>query len=714
MAGLKRNLLSREHVTGSERNTFTRQETREQRRKMRPPLWQPDRSPPQIHQQLNAMHLQQRLRYLKKREFTAQENNRLLLQQFEEAQDTVKEMLIQNAAMKTIRTAYERYLEVSCPRWQQQLKEKTQVAQTKRTEYLRSCLKNTEERGAASSADPPLLSQASTTVTQHITAPPEHYSPNCHLDYNQDGSPHLCYAKPSWQNRLQSQTDRFPIRGPHQPQGSSHVPPAFLPPHIFPHPHPLQLHLPGSSPGDRRHGPGPNPPGLAALQTEYLRSWAAGPPGTPSVFDALWSQLFTEEIPPEMGMVQVVGEESDPCRAPSSKRETGGGGSSSHLSQELDSKPVRLSGSLAESSSEPSRASSKKRNKREERRSRCSISGSRSCSSQESSRGSSAVAAVKVFQSSESDASSEKRSSTGKRTRRSGGLSVGSPRDEKVVKGSEGSDPGSHKEESRPPSEEEGSLEFREGNTEDTNPDDKAESCGEESGSQEEESGSVCMNIEDGRGDEPGNQESSSSEENTAEEDEKDGEEDDGAAEEKEDRQTDKEQEKSDVKEDHGASGRKNATQEDEETQETGAEDEEQESEDEEVGEEEGDREEESDEEEHRDDAAGEPEEKSDSDDSIISPQDKSRKIHVIHEEGSEEDEEEEEGSRMGSSEDDDVESLLAPQQPSEKKKEKDPRADEQPKAICDVSIFQAEPNKSTKCENDDLSDSDEFDHFFD
>ncbi|XP_077958117.1 uncharacterized protein LOC120818228 isoform X1 [Gasterosteus aculeatus] len=682
----------------------------------RPLLWQPDRSPPQIHQQLNAMHLQQRLRYLKKREFTAQENNRLLLQQFEEAQDTVKEMLIQNAAMKTIRTAYERYLEVSCPRWQQQLKEKTQVAQTKRTEYLRSCLKNTEERGTASSADPPLLSQASTTVTQHITAPPEHYSPNCHLDYNQDGSPHLCYAKPSWQNRLQSQTDRFPIRGPHQPQGSSHVPPAFLPPHIFPHPHPLQLHLPGSSPGDRRHGPGPNPPGLAALQTEYLKSWAAGPPGTPSVFDALWSQLFTEEIPPETRMVQVVGEESDPCRAPSSKRETGGGGSSSHLSQELDSKPVRLSGSLAESSSEPSQASSKKRNKREERRSRCSISGSRSCSSQESSRGSSAVAAVKVVQSSESDVSSEKRSSTGKRTRRSGGLSVGSPRDEKVVKGSEGSDPGSRKEESRLPSEEERSLEFREGNTEDTNPDDKAESCGEESGSQEEESGSVCMNIEDGRGDEPGKQESSSSEENTAEEeDEKDGEEDDGAAEEKEDRQTDKEQEKSDVKEDHGASGRKNATQEDEETQETGAEDEEQESEDEEVGEEEGDREESSDEEEHRDDAAGEPEEKSDSDDSIISPQDKSRKIHVIHEEGSEEDEEEEEGSRMGSSEDDDVESLLAPQQPSEKKKEKDPRADEQPKAICDnMSIFQAEPNKSTKCENDDLSDSDEFDHFFD
>ncbi|XP_037318028.2 ABC transporter F family member 4-like [Pungitius pungitius] len=698
MAALKKNVLSRERVTVSERNTFTKQ--REQKLKMRPVLLQPDHSPPQIHQQLNAMHLHQRLRYLKKRELTAQQNNRLLLRQFEEAQDTVIEMLTQTAAMKTIRTEYERYLEESAPRWQQQLKEKTQVAQTKKMgEHLRPCVKNTEERETASSAEPPLLPQGSTTMTQHITAPPEHYSPNCHLDYNQDGSPHLCYAKSSWQNRLQSQTDRFPIRGPHQPRGSSCVPPAFLPPHIFPHHHSLQHNLPSSSPGDGHPGPGPNPPGSVALQPEYLRSWVAGPAGTPSARDALWSQLCTEQTPPEMGMAQAVGEECDPSRAPSSKTETSGGGRSSHLSQELDSKPVRLSGSLmesSESSREPSRASMKKRKKR---RSHCSFSGS-----QESSRGSSAIAAVKVVQSPESDASSEKgRSSTRKATRRSGGLAVGSPRAEKV-KGSKGADPRSHKEESRPTSEEMRSPmeESRGENTANTNPDDKAESCGEESASQKEESESVSMNIEDRE--EPEKHESSSSEQNKGDED---GDEDDGAVEEKENGQTDQEQEKSN--EDHGASGRKNATEEDEEQESEDEEpvDEEQESEDEELGEDESDGGEESDEEEHGD-AAGEKEGKSDSDDSIILPQDKSSKMHVIHEEGSED--EEEEGSRMGSS-GDDVENLLAPQQQPEKK-EKDLTADEQPKAMCDnVAIFQVEPNKSTKSEN--ASDSDEFDNFF-
>ncbi|KAM8909592.1 uncharacterized protein AB9W97_006366 isoform 2-T2 [Spinachia spinachia] len=641
----------------------------------RPLLLQPDCSPSQIHQQLNAMHLQQRLRYLKKRESTAQQNNKLLLRQFEEAQGTVKEMLTQTAAMKTIRTEYERYLEESCPRWQQQLKEKTQVAHTKRS------LRITEERHTASCADPPLLSQGTTPMTQQdITiAPPKRYSSNCHLDYNQDGSPHLCYAKSSGQNRLQSQTDRFTIRVPHQPLGSSHDTPAFLPPHNFPHPHSFQLHLPSFSPGDRHPGLS-HPPGLAALQPEYFRSWDAGPAGTPSACDALWSRLWTEATPPEMA--QVAGEESDPSQAP--------GGSSSHLSQELDSKPVRLSGSLVESSEsnrEPSRASSKKRKKRKERRSRCSLSGSRSCSSQESSKGSSVIAAVKVVQSSGSDVSSEKG------TRPSGGLAVGSPRDETLVKGSEGADVESHKEESRPTSEEDrGLIEEPVGeNTANTNP----ESCGEESGN-------VCMNIEDGGGDEPEKQESSSSEQNVGE-DKEDGEEDDGAYEERENRQTGEEQEKSDVEEDRGASVRKNATEEDEER---GAEDEEQESEDEEMGEDE-----ESDEEEHRGDAA-EPEEKSDSDDSIIVPQDKSRKMHVIHEGSEEDDDDEEQESRMGSSEDDDVESLLAPQQ-SEKKEEKDPTADDKPKAICaNVAIFQVELDKSTKSQRVQ-SDSDEFDNFF-
>lgn len=91
---------------------------------------------------------------------------------------------------------YERYLEESAPRWQKQLKEKTQAAQKKveaihnlhylslhisvdllvhamqlyqcakrlfvfqrMEEYLKSCLKNTGDQMTKSSADHPLLSQ---------------------------------------------------------------------------------------------------------------------------------------------------------------------------------------------------------------------------------------------------------------------------------------------------------------------------------------------------------------------------------------------------------------------------------------------------------------------------------------------------------------------------------------------------------------------------
>lgn len=49
------------------------------------------------------MHLLQRWQELKDRELRAQQHNKQLLQQFEEAQDTLREMLTLTAAMKTIR-----------------------------------------------------------------------------------------------------------------------------------------------------------------------------------------------------------------------------------------------------------------------------------------------------------------------------------------------------------------------------------------------------------------------------------------------------------------------------------------------------------------------------------------------------------------------------------------------------------------------------------
>ncbi|XP_035858105.1 ABC transporter F family member 4-like isoform X2 [Sander lucioperca] len=765
MAASRENFLSLGHLTGTERNTFTKQREQSLKKSVnRPVLLQPDFLSPQSHHQLEVMHLQQRWQELKERELKAQQHNRLLLQQFDEAQDTLSEMITLTAAMKTIRKEYERYLEESSPRWQQQLKEKTQAAQRKRMEeYLRSCPKNTEDHVIKFSADQPSLSQGPSTMPKEIAAPPKHYSTNSHLDYNQDGSPHLLYMQSSRQTYPQSQMARFPIRAPYQPQGSSHVPPSFLPPRIFPPPHSFQLNHLSSTPGHHHPSPRQNPPGWASLQPDYPWSWAAGAAGIPPGSEPLWGQLYMEEPPPETGVAQVAGEEADTSRAPSSKRERGGGDRSSHASQELDIKPVRLSDGHAESS-ESSQVSREKRKKRQERgRSQCSSSDRERCSSQKSSRTSSAIviAAVTVAQSSESDDSSVKgRTSTSRRMRRSGGLAVESPRAEKVAKGSKGVDSGSHKEESQSTSEELQSVieESRSEKVGNQSPDDKSENYREESASQrEEQSGSVTIRIENGGGAEMEKQESSSSEQSSGKEKAEEDLADDGDAEEKENSPTDGEKAERDVEDNDDASERKNKAEEEEETEEK---DEESEgdheenqsdrlknedgenrqqgsasSQDEEVDEDEreggednmeedgeSDEEEEGageEEEEQRRDETGEAEKESDSEDSIISPQDKSKKMHTIAEEAREDDDDEEEGgSKMGSSDDDskefsdedDVEHLLAPQEQSQKKEEKDPRADEKPEAICDnVDIFQVD--NSTK--SDHPSDSDEFDNFY-
>lgn len=51
----------------------------------------------------NANHLLQRWQELKEREHAAHRHNKQLLQQFEKAQDTLREMMTLTAAMKTIR-----------------------------------------------------------------------------------------------------------------------------------------------------------------------------------------------------------------------------------------------------------------------------------------------------------------------------------------------------------------------------------------------------------------------------------------------------------------------------------------------------------------------------------------------------------------------------------------------------------------------------------
>ncbi|TMS17840.1 hypothetical protein E3U43_001909 [Larimichthys crocea] len=264
--------------------------------------------------------------------------------------------------------------------------------------------------------------------------------------------------------------------------------PLMYPPSF--HTHQFQLHHP---PWPRQH-----PSGWASSQPNYPLSWTAGAAGIPSDSEALWGQLYMDEPPPE----RMDGAEAS--RAPSSKREISGGSRSSHLSQELDIKPVRLSSGPAESS-ESSRASSQasreKRKKREKRSQRTSTDRERR-SSQESSRTSSAIviAAATVAQSSESDASLEKsRTSTSRRRRiRSAGLAIGSPEVEKVAKErtrSNRDDSESHKEDSQSTGGELGSPidDFRSQKVGNQSSDDKSESCSGESGSQKDEESEVLV-----------------------------------------------------------------------------------------------------------------------------------------------------------------------------------------------------------------------------
>ncbi|XP_028272480.1 glutamic acid-rich protein isoform X2 [Parambassis ranga] len=690
-----------------------------------------DYSTLQSHQHLRVMHLQQRWLELKEREHIAQQHNRQLLQQFDQAQETLKEMLACNAAMKTIRMEYERYLKESTPRWQQQLKEKTQAAQKKRTEdYLRSYLNNREDgRVKKSYANQPLPSQGPATRLQNTTAP------QGYADYNQGGPSHLPYPQSSWLTQSQSLAGRFPIRAPHQLHSSSPVPPSFHPTPFFPHP----LHNLTSTPGPHQnhHWHRQGPPGWASTQSDYFWPYAAE---IPSDSKALWGQLYMDEPPSESRASQTVVDEGNM----SSKRER------SHLSQELDVKPVRLTGGHTDSSEsgrDSSLASREKRVKREKRGRQHASSSEERCTSEETSSAI-VIPSGRVTKSPDSDAMSTKGCTSSRKTRRSEEFTVLSPKSEKVAKEKSKRDDS----ESQRPVAEELLSSSEESMSKKLENESRSEMCGEESGSQrEDESGRESTKNEHGVADEMEAQESSTEEEEeerqkhlgAGEDDEKkntkkgteqqdrdvehdeDGteitteEEEEAAAEDKTDQGDDEEQsdkvnnkeqreqdssysEDEEVNEDVD----KEKIEEDEEQEEKIEEDEEQESEEEEAA-----------------DGSDEPGEDRDSDDSIISPQQRrSKQMQIILEEASEDDEqedkeeedeeggseEEQEGSSKDSSnefsEDDNIENLLAPQEQMTKK---DLKANEKPKA----SIFQVEQDG---LKTDQQSDSDEFDHFYD
>ncbi|CAI5652367.1 unnamed protein product [Oreochromis niloticus] len=715
MAAPEENLLSLGRLNGSEKNTFTKERQFCGNKSVnKPVLLQDDPSP--LHSQEHlVMHLQQRWQELKEREYTAQQQNRQLLQQFERAQDTLKEMLARNAAMKMIRMEYERYLEENSPRWQQQLKEKRQAAQKKKMDdYLKSCLKNTDVM--KSSAGPP-------------TEPQKTATPQGYTDYNQDGSSHLPHTQSSWLSRSQSQIARFPAR----------VPP------IIPHPYPL--YYPASAPGQYHHPwPRQDLQGRASLQPDYPWYLPAGATGTPSYSEALWGQLYMEEPLRDSRVSQTVGEEDKMSRVLSSQRERSVRSSSSRSSHELDVKPVRLSSSHSESS-ESGRDSSKKAGKEEKGGRKQRVSSDRErCSPQELSGNSSAIFSptVGVAQSSESNASSEKSlRSSSRRTKKTGDLSVQSPGSQKEAEERTVSKGGDS--EIQDTGEESGSLsETYEGEKAgNQNHEEKTNRCKESGSQKEKESESDSAKNKNDDAGEVEEQDSSSAEQSSTGEKVKDKTEENLEAEEdceeKEKSQKDKEQDDSDIKQGDGASA-KDATEEeaetstDDEIEEQGGEEQSirlknegtenrkqgaASSQDEEDGSEGSEEVEDEDSNQQEDDKSeeeehGSEEDQIDSDNCIVTPQEK-RSTQIITDEAAQEQEEGKTGSDNDDSnevsDEDDIENLLAPQEETQEK-EKYLRAEEKPKAsFPNMGIFQVEHDKS---KTEDPNDSDEFDHFYD
>ncbi|XP_014054383.2 putative cyclin-dependent serine/threonine-protein kinase DDB_G0272797/DDB_G0274007 [Salmo salar] len=218
----------------------------------------------QRDQRLRAVRLQSRWQELSERERQAQQQNRQLLQEFDRAQDTLRDMVTRTAAMNTIKVEYERYLEESFPRWQQQLKQKTRSAQRKRMEqHLKECLRSMEEdRAEERGSRPPIgaqppLSPCHVQQLQNAAAHQEHHNQNGHQDYIQNGrhdpsipsiqSSWLIHARSQWvdsQTRMHSKLQQRDMT--HHPAHPLHPydPQSLYPPQPYPDQPPQSLYPP--------------------------------------------------------------------------------------------------------------------------------------------------------------------------------------------------------------------------------------------------------------------------------------------------------------------------------------------------------------------------------------------------------------------------------------------------------------------------------------
>ncbi|KAL0973857.1 hypothetical protein UPYG_G00212110 [Umbra pygmaea] len=328
-----------------------------------------------------VVRLQSRWQELSEMECRAQLQNRQLMQAFDRAQDTLRDMVTRNAAMNTIRVEYERHLEGSYPRWQQQFNEKKLLAQRKRREQqLMECLRRMEEdlgegRVAKNPKEAqPSLSSSHANILQNTTPPQDQSRQNGHQDYIQDSSI-LSNIQSSWLVQACSQLSDYHTRMPYNCQRGdlSRQPSVLFRPYdpqplspIQPYPvqHPPQSYsIPTGGPHIRVR--------QETLPTGYPmpRPSIVAAEGHPFIVSGNTQTFWTSpSMPNTNGRRMVEGEDKDSeeqedSAAPSSVRESTVGktqrtGGRKHPTHELDIKPVRLSTGHGETSENSSRSSS--------------------------------------------------------------------------------------------------------------------------------------------------------------------------------------------------------------------------------------------------------------------------------------------------------------------------------------------------------------------
>ncbi|XP_062332115.1 filaggrin-2-like [Osmerus eperlanus] len=301
-----------------------------------------------------AVRLQWRWQELSERERRAQQQNKQLLQEFERAQDTLRDMVARTAAMNTIRVEYEKYLDDNYPRWQQELKEKTLSAQRKRMEQHLGSIRRMEEKtvtGSPISAKAP-LSQTQVPQTQNGQQDCSSHS------FQSSWLTHARYQLASPHTMLSFNPKRTQVSY-HTPE-SLHPPPhfhPFHPPQPFQYPHPSSIPIQPQTVTQQSSTMWPP-------QGEYPLDWAGRVPVFPSRTQfGYQSSMAGPSISDPQGWAVVEGvrveeeiKEGNPVARIEGESSDGHRPRGNDQSHELDIKPVRLSSGHGESS-ECSRAS---------------------------------------------------------------------------------------------------------------------------------------------------------------------------------------------------------------------------------------------------------------------------------------------------------------------------------------------------------------------